>query len=237
MCNYTKIEHLDRLCGDLNCCNIWRALAEHWWMRECQDLKVLDRDGSSGVKSSRWRLRLPLFFFRLFCREDDCWYVWERGGRRRRGRVSNLSGWIRGLCCKESWDIKRWQMWRSRGEEEVGNSPSCYLFLTHTQEGGKVDLMEDFHRSHTSKHRTVRQEVRRGAQQERQVTEETALRGLRGFTQISLSKTWRTNKHWEESWSSFFAAYSGLVFTSWYMSFVKWCRITHQQLSCSAEWP
>lgn len=43
---------------------------------------------------------------------------------------------------------------------------SHYLFLTqtrtHTCEGGKVDLVEDFSSSHTSKHRTEGQEGRGG---------------------------------------------------------------------------
>lgn len=58
---------------------------------------------------------------------------------------------------------------RRRGEEAEGTriqretlSLSHYLFLTHTCGGGKVNLMEDFSTSHTSKHRTEGREGKGG---------------------------------------------------------------------------
>lgn len=57
------------------------------------------------------------------------------------------------VCCKESWDMKDDKSSRRKGKHS--------LSVSHTREGGKVELVEDLGGSHTSKDRTGR--WRRGA--------------------------------------------------------------------------
>lgn len=71
------------------------------------------------------------------------------------------------VCCKESWDMKDDRSWAEEERRQKARRYKGKLSLvisfshTHTHEGGKVDLMEDFSGSHTSKHRTEGQGGRR----------------------------------------------------------------------------
>lgn len=52
------------------------------------------------------------------------------------------------VCCNESWDMKADKSSRGRGKHS--------LSVSHTREGGKVELVDDLRGSHTSKDRTGR---------------------------------------------------------------------------------
>lgn len=52
------------------------------------------------------------------------------------------------VCCKESWDMNNDKSSRRKGKHS--------LSVSHTRKGGKVELVEDLHASHTSKDRTGR---------------------------------------------------------------------------------
>lgn len=106
---------------------------------------------------------------------------------------------------------------------------SHYLFLTDTR-GGKVNLMEDFSSSHTSKHRTEGQEGS-GGTIGRPGDGVNRAQGLLGFHR-TFSKQNVKDKHLEEKRSrprSKNCILSVHFFWLWSISQVKLCRITHQQ--------